>query len=91
MNEYADIFTPCVYFLTYFYSECTPNYACVKTGNLYMTNRANSCCELKLSGERTWDDGAKLNRWTLVIFIAVPCILKSKVSHSPTDALFITL
>jgi hypothetical protein len=27
----------------------------------------------------------------LVILIAVPCILKSKVSHSPTDALFITL
>jgi hypothetical protein len=25
------------------------------------------------------------------IFIAVPCILNSKASHSPTDALFITL
>jgi hypothetical protein len=26
-----------------------------------------------------------------VIFIVVPCILKSKASHLPTDALFITL
>jgi hypothetical protein len=28
---------------------------------------------------------------TFIIFIAVPCILKPKVSHLPTDALFITL
>jgi hypothetical protein len=27
----------------------------------------------------------------IVIFIVAPCILKSKVSHLPTDALFITL
>jgi hypothetical protein len=26
-----------------------------------------------------------------LIFIVAPCILKSKVSHLPTDALFITL
>jgi hypothetical protein len=30
-------------------------------------------------------------KYGFLIFIVVPCILKSKASHLPTDALFITL
>ena len=57
-------------FLDLFSSECAPNYACVKTGNLYLTNRVNSCCEGKFSGERSWDDEVTLNRWNLNIHFA---------------------
>jgi hypothetical protein len=70
MSEYAEIFTPCVYFLTYFSSECTPNCACVKTGNLYVTNCVNGFCEGKLSGERSWVGGAKLNSCNLNVHFA---------------------
>jgi len=35
-----------------------------------MTNRVNGCCEGELSGERSWDDGAKLNRWNLNVHSA---------------------
>ena len=69
-SDYAEIFTPCVYFLTHFSSECAPNYACVKTGNLYVTNRVNGCCEGKFAGERSWDVEVTLNRWNLNIHFA---------------------
>ena len=49
---------------------CTPNYACIKTGNLYMTNRVNGCCEGQLSRGRSWDDEANLNRWNLNVHFA---------------------
>ena len=67
---YAKKFTPFVYFLTYFSSECTQNYARVKTGNLYMANLVNGCCECTLSGERSWDDEDKLNRWNFHVHFA---------------------
>jgi hypothetical protein len=61
MSEYAEIFRPRLYFLTYFSSTCTPNY--VKTGNLYLMHPVNGCCDSKLSEERNWDNGAKLTEF----------------------------
>jgi len=40
-NEYVEMFTPCIYFLTYFSSEYTPNYAGVKTENFYGVTQKN--------------------------------------------------
>jgi hypothetical protein len=48
-------------------------------------------CNFSTSGKLWFIINPKLVKILTTIFIAVPCILKSKVSHSPTDALFITL
>jgi hypothetical protein len=74
----------------------------MKTGNHMNTlekfciykenNRNNQINEERITTEnKIFDTIIRYGTPYIVIFIVVPCILKSKVSHSPTDALFITL